>query len=350
MISAMATEVLVKRSNEVRLTALSSCSGCGAKLAAADVLPLFRDLAVGVDERVLVGCASGDDAGVFQLSEELALVQTVDFFTPLVDDPYEFGRIAAANALSDVYAMGGVPLTALNIVAFPLQQLGDEVLGEILRGGADVVRSAGAVVLGGHSIRDSEPKYGLAVTGVIDPARIVSNAGGRADDVLVLSKPLGVGAIVTAHKRGLASDELLDRAVAVMVALNDRAARSAVQAGAHAMTDVTGFGLLGHLHILCRESGLAAEIDAARVPAIDGVQDLLAAGEGISSGSRRNAEWTAGFAELADTVEPWRARLLSDATTSGGLLAAVPAQESQRLEGHAIGRLCAGAPGAIAVR
>jgi selenide, water dikinase len=345
----MVVKALDRQSVDVSLTALSSCSGCGAKLAAVDVLPLIRDLPVAGDERLLVGCASGDDAAVYQLDGRLALVQTVDFFTPLVDDPYDFGRIAAANAFSDVYAMGGMPLTALNIVAFPLTRLGGDVLGEILRGGADVARVAGAVVVGGHSIRDDEPKYGLAVTGIVDPSRMVTNAGARAGDVLVLSKPLGVGAIVTAHKRGRASDELLDRAVEVMVALNDDTARVAVGAGVHAMTDVTGFGLLGHLHNMCRASGLSAELDAASIPAIEGVRELLAAGEGISSGTRSNGEWAAGFTEIADTVEPWRARLLSDATTSGGLLAAVSVQDSHLLAGRVIGRLCSGVPGAITV-
>lgn len=208
---------------------------------------------------------------------------------------------------------------------------------------------AGAVVVGGHSIRDDEPKYGLAVTGIVDPSRMVTNAGARAGDLLVLSKPLGVGAIVTAHKRGLASDELLDRAVEVMVALNADTARIAVGAGVHAMTDVTGFGLLGHLHNMCRASGLSAELDVASIPAIEGVRELLAAGEGISSGARGNREWAAGFTEIADTVEPWQARLLSDATTSGGLLAAVSVQDSHLLAGRVIGRLRGGTPGAIAV-
>ena len=350
MIGGMATWVCDKPSSQVSLTALSSCSGCGAKLPALDLLPLIWELPAAADERVLVGFESCDDAAVFQLKQGLALVQTVDFFTPLVDDPYDFGRIAAANALSDVYAMGGTPVTALNIVAFPLQQLGGEVLGEIMRGGADVVGSAGAVVVGGHSIRDGEPKYGLAVTGIVDPVRIVTNAGGRDGDVLVLTKPLGAGAIVTAHKRGLARDGLLERAVQVMVALNDQAAREALDARVHAMTDVTGFGLLGHLHNVCRESGLSAELNAESVPAIEGVREMLADEAGVLSGTRRNAQWTSAFAEIGDTVEPWRARLLVDATTSGGLLAALPAENVHLLRGSVIGRLRAGTPGAIAVR
>lgn len=331
------------------LTALSGAGGCGRKLGPADLLPLVDGLPVPVDDRLLVGAASRDDAAVFRLREDLALVLTVDFFTPLVDDPYDFGRIAAANALSDVYAMGGTPLSALNIVAFPLRQLGGEVLREILRGGADVVGAAGAVIAGGHTIFDSEPKYGLAVTGMVDPARMTTNAAGREGDVLVLSKPLGSGAIVTAHKRGRGSDEMLREAVGTMVALNDRAAEAALDAGVCAMTDVTGFGLLGHLHNMCLASGLAAEVHAAGVPAMTGVEPLLAGGGGVSSGTKRNAEWAAGFTTIDLAVEPWRALLLADATTSGGLLAAVPVSRTDALTGVPIGRLCAGVPGAIEV-
>src|ERR671933_1216983 len=188
------------------------------------------------DPRLIVGHETFDDAGVFVLSEDLALVQTVDFFTPIVDDPYDFGRIAAANALSDVYAMGGEPVTALNLVAFPLERLGGDVLREILRGGGDVVRAAGALLVGGHSIDDPEPKYGLAVTGTVHPDEVLTNAGGRAGDALVLTKPLGVGAISTALKRGAGSAELLALAVEVMTTLNAEAARAARAAGAHGMT------------------------------------------------------------------------------------------------------------------
>jgi selenide, water dikinase len=331
------------------LTALASGAGCGCKLAAADLLPIVRDLPAPTDPRLLVGTPTGDDAAVFLLRDDLALVQTIDFFTPLVDDPYDFGRIAAANALSDVYAMGGTPLTALNVVAFPLEALGGEVLGAILRGGLDVVTAAGASIVGGHSIKDDEPKYGLAVTGTVDPRRMTTNAGGRAGDVLVLTKPLGVGAIVTAAKRGAAGDDLVAAAVAVMVELNAAASVAAVAAGVHAMTDVTGFGLLGHLHHVARESGLAAEIDAAAVPAIDGVAALLAGEDAVSGGSRRNAEWAAEFTTIDAGVEAWRARLITDATTSGGLLAAVPAAAAAAIPGTVIGRLVDGPRGTITV-
>jgi selenide,water dikinase len=331
------------------LTALASGAGCGCKIAAADILPVVRGLPTVQDPRLLVGSATSDDAAVFTLRDDLALVQTVDFFTPLVDDPYDFGRIAAANALSDVYAMGGTPVTALNLVAFPLETLGPDVLREILRGGQDVVSQAGALVVGGHSIADDEPKYGLAVTGLVDPAAMTSNAGGRAGDALVLTKPLGVGAIVTAQKRSGVPADLLAAAVHTMVRLNDEAAAAAREAGARAVTDVTGFGLLGHLHHLCRESGLAAEVDAAAVPAIDGVEDLLRDAGAVSGGSRRNGEWAEGFARFADDVPAWRRRLVTDATTSGGLLIAADPAAAASLPGPVIGRLAEGAAGTIAV-
>jgi len=334
----------------IPLTSLSSGAGCGCKLAAADLLPIVRTLPAATDGRLLVGTPTGDDAAVFRLTDELALVQTIDFFTPLVDDPYDFGRVAAANALSDVYAMGGTPVTAMNVVAFPLEQLGGDVLAAILRGGLDVVTEAGASVVGGHSIKDDEPKYGLAVTGTVHPDRIVTNAGGRAGDVLVLTKPLGVGAIVTAAKRGAAGPELVASAVDVMVALNARAAAAALAAGVHAMTDVTGFGLLGHLHNVARESGLGAELDAAAVPAIAGVEELLAGAGAVSGGSARNAEWAATFTTIAADVAPWRARLITDATTSGGLLVALPADRAAEVPGTVVGRLVDGAAGTIAVR
>jgi selenide, water dikinase len=333
----------------VPLTSLSHGAGCGCKLPAAALLPIVRDLPAATAPELLVGSATADDAAVWRVSDELALVQTVDFFTPVVDDPYDFGRIAAANALSDVYAMGGRPLTAMNLVAWPLDQLGPEPLAEVLRGGIDVVRSAGAEVVGGHSIDDPEPKYGLAVTGAVHPDRMVANAGGQAGDALVLTKPLGGGAVVTARKRGEADDALLAAAVAVMATLNAEASAAAVAAGASAMTDVTGFGLLGHLHSLARESGVAAEVDAAAVPAIEGVAALLADERGVSGGSRRNREYASGFATFAPDLDPWRERLVCDATTSGGLLIAIDRARATHLPGPVIGRLVAGEPGTITV-
>jgi selenide,water dikinase len=334
----------------VPLTSLSHGAGCGCKLPAAALLPIVRDLPHSADPRLLVGSATSDDAAIFRVTDELALVQTIDFFTPLVDDPYDFGRIAAANALSDVYAMGGRPLTAMNVVAFPLERLGGDVLRDILRGGLDVVAAAGASLVGGHSIDDAEPKYGLAVTGVVDPRALVTNAGGRVGDALVLTKPLGVGAIVTARKRGAADDDMLAAAVEVMTALNDTASEAAIAAGAHAMTDVTGFGLLGHLRNLARESGVAAEVVAAAVPAIDGVPELLSDDGAISGGSRRNGEYAAEFTTFAGDVPDWRRRLVADATTSGGLLVAVAPERAGEIPGAVVGRLADGEPGTIVVR
>lgn len=332
------------------LTSLAAGAGCGCKLPAAALLPIVLDLPRQADPRVLVGTATGDDAAVVRLTDELALVQTTDFFTPLVDDPYDFGRIAAANALSDVYAMGGTPVSALNLVAFPLETLGAETLSRILQGGLDVLTAAGASLVGGHSIEDAEPKYGMAVTGTVHPERYVSNAGGRAGDVVVLTKPLGVGAIVAARRRDRCDDALLARAVDVMTTLNAGASAAAVAAGAHAMTDVTGFGLLGHLHNVGRESGVAAQLDAAAVPAIEGVEPLLRSDDGVNGGSRRNAAWAAEFATFDGGVEEWRRRLVVDATTSGGLLVALPEDAAGGVPGTIVGRLVEGAAGTIAVR
>jgi selenide,water dikinase len=332
------------------LTSLAHGAGCGCKLGPAELLALVRELPPQDNPDVLVGTATADDAGVYRLTDELALVQTIDFFTPIVDDPYDFGRIAAANALSDVYAMGGRPVSALNVVAFPLERLGPDVLAAILRGGRDVCGAARVAVIGGHSIDDPEPKYGLAVTGVVAPGAVLTNANGRPGDALVLTKPLGVGAISTASKRGACPAELLQAAVDVMVALNAAAAEAAAAARAHALTDVTGFGLLGHLHSLARASGLAAEVDAAAVPAIVGVEALLADDTAVSGGSRRNRAYADGFTRWADGVPGWRQRLVCDATTSGGLLAAVPPEHASGVPGAVVGRLVDGAEGRISVR
>jgi selenide,water dikinase len=334
----------------IPLTSLSHGAGCGCKLSAAAIAPIVQGLPRSADPRLLVGSETADDAGVIQISGHLALVQTVDFFTPIVDDPYDFGRIAAANALSDIYAMGGTPVSALNLVAFPLERLGADVLSEILRGGADVVEDAGALLVGGHSIDDPEPKYGLAVTGTVHPAEVVTNAGGEPGDLLVLTKPLGIGAITTAFKRRAAGREHLAAAVEAMTTLNAEAAAAARAAGVHAMTDVTGFGLLGHLHELSEASGLAAEVDADAVPALPGVNELLCCDDAVAGGSRRNRAHAETFARFANGVPEWRRRLVCDATTSGGLLVAGPPGAASGIPGEVVGRLVPGAPGKIAVR
>src|ERR1700759_1829853 len=333
----------------VKLTSLSHGAGCACKVPAALLAPLVQALPRASDPNLLVGLETSDDAGIYRLREDLALVQTADFFTPIVDDPYDFGRIAATNALSDVYAMGGRPVGALNLVAGSVADLGAEMLGEVLRGGYDVVSAAGAVIVGGHTIDDPEPKYGLAVTGVIDPADVITNAGGRAGDALVLTKPLGAGAVTTALKKGLAGEDVLALAVEVMTELNAAGSRAARAAGAHGMTDVTGFGLLGHLHELTLASGLAAVVEADVVPVIAGVLELLADDRAIAGGGRNNRRYAEEFAVFDDGVDEVRRRLVTDAMTSGGLLVAVGRARADEVPGPVIGRLVEGEPGTITV-
>ncbi len=309
------------------------------------------------DPNVLVGHAASDDAGVYRLSDELALVQTVDFFTPVVDDPYDFGRIAAANALSDVYAMGGRPLTALNIAAFPVETLGTEILGHILAGGAAVAAEAGVTILGGHTVKDDEPKYGLAVTGTIHPNRVVTNGGARPGDLLLLSKPVGTGVLTTACKRDLIGEAELAPAVASMIRLNDRAAAAMLAHGVHGATDVTGYGLVGHGGELARASGVALAIDAHRVPLFAGVLELIEQGV-VPGGSQENLADHARFTQYADGVGAALRTVLSDAQTSGGLLIALPRAGAERVLAELadlgtvalIGEVLAGPAGAVLIR
>jgi selenide,water dikinase len=340
------------------LTSLSHGAGCACKIGPGDLHALLDRLPRSSDPAVLVASETADDAGVYRLSDELALVQTVDFFTPIVDDPHDFGRIAAANALSDLYAMGARPVTALNLVAYSLEQLGPDPLAEILRGGAEIAAEAGVAVLGGHSIDDPEPKYGMAVTGVAHPERIVRNATGRPGDRLFLTKPLGAGAVSTAAKRGAAPADLIERATAVMTTLNVRAAEAALAVGPSAMTDVTGFGLLGHLRELALASGVSARVEAGAVTAIEGVLELLAGEDGISGGNRRNREFADPFTRFGEDVDAARRALLCDPMTSGGLLIAVSeslaAEMEEALRAAApdtrpIGFLDSGEPGSIEV-
>lgn len=270
---------------------------------------------------LVVGLETPDDAGLFRAPSGDILVQTVDFFTPVVDDAYDWGRIAAANALSDVYAMGGAPLTALQLVGWPRDDLPFDVLDAVVEGGMDVMASAGCTVIGGHSIDDKEPKYGFAVTGIAPGGRYVTSSGALPGDLLVLTKPLGTGIISTAIKRGVAPVELIGTAVATMSALNRVACDAMLACDAHAATDVTGFGLLGHLHELLVASGVSAAITVAAVPLLPGVERLAA--DGIwPGGSRRNHEAAMAYTDAAD-VDPSTLRVLADAQTSGGLLVAV---------------------------
>ena len=332
----------------VRLTALSHGAGCACKLSPSELHPLLEELPAPDDPRVLVGSDTADDAAAFYVSPDMAILTTVDFFTPIVDDPYDFGCIAATNALSDIYAMGGEPLTALNLVAYSLEELGRDVLREILRGGHDAAAAAGVAVVGGHSIDDREPKYGMAVTGRVHPEHLVRNSTGRPGDDLYLTKPVGGGVISTAAKRGLAPDELVAEAIAVMTTLNRDAAAQALDSDLSAMTDVTGFGLLGHLHELAKASGVAAEIEAGAVPAIDGVLELLLSDDPpIAGGTRRNREWVEPSVTWADDVPEELRWLVTDAMTSGGLL--IAAAPGSGAPGTRIGRLTEGDPGEIAV-
>jgi selenide,water dikinase len=333
----------------VRLTSLSHGAGCACKISAADLAPIVAGLPRPRDPALLVDADTADDAAVYRLSDDLAIVQTADFFTPIVDDPYDFGRIAAANALSDVYAMGARPVLALNLVAFSLADLGATILQEILRGGAETVARAGASIGGGHSIDDPEPKYGLSVTGTVSPDAFLANAGGQPGDLLFLSKPIGAGLITTAAKRGLADDEIVARAIEVMTALNDRAAEDAVKAGASAMTDVTGFGLLGHLHELCAASGVGAELTSEAVPAIEGALELAVDERCIAGGTRRNGAQAERYTAWSPSVSEERRALLCDAMTSGGLLVAVPLERAEAAPGVQVGRLVSRGPGTISV-
>lgn len=281
------------------------------------------------DSRLLVGSNTLDDAAIFQLREDLALVQTVDFFTPVVDDPYSFGAIAAANALSDVYAMGGVPLTALNIVAFPSRRLPLDILVQILKGGAEKAQEAGVCIVGGHTIDDPEPKYGLAVTGLIDPKRAVTNREAKAGGLLVLTKPLGVGIITTAIKRKRASPEVIARVTRVMSALNKEAAEAMLEAEVDACTDVTGFGLLGHLWEMTCASGVGATITLGQVPVLPEAWELVR--EGIVPGGTHANHQYLEEAVIWEDISLEEQLVLSDAQTSGGLLIAVRPEHSERL-------------------
>ncbi|MGW4319601.1 selenide, water dikinase SelD [Streptomyces sp. NPDC004684] len=310
----------------VRLTQFAHGGGCACKIPPGeleDVLgALAAPLAPPTDTPLLVGTATGDDAAVVALpapggGPAQALVSTADFFTPVVDDPFDWGRIAAANALSDVYAMGGRPVVAVNLLAWPREVLPFELAREVLRGGLEIAAEAGCHVGGGHSVDDPEPKYGMAVTGLADPARLLRNDAGRPGLPLSLTKPLGLGVLNNRHK---ATGERFEQAVATMVALNRDAARAALAAGASCATDVTGFGLLGHLHKLARASNVTAVLDTAAVPYLDGAREAVRDGY-VSGGTRRNLDWVAPFTDFGDTDADTRL-LLADAQTSGGLLVA----------------------------
>jgi selenide,water dikinase len=313
----------------VQLTKLVKNAGCASKIPPADLARVLAQLPTVSDPRLLIGAATADDAGVFQVSPDLCLVQTVDVFTPSVDDPYTFGRIAACNSLSDVYAMGGKPLTALSIIGYPIHTLGDEPMQQMLKGGMDVLNEAGVVLVGGHSINDEEIKLGFAVTGLVDPKRTVSNAGAAPGDALLLTKPIGTGVIAFAAQLGRASAAALQAAAEAMTSLNRAAAEVMVRSGAHAGTDVTGFGLLGHLFHIVRESGVSAEVWWEAVPLLPEVRDYAAQGL-VSGAAERNREFASPAVHVAEGTPESVLDLLYDPQTSGGLLFTVPAREAER--------------------
>src|SRR5215470_8156750 len=310
-----------------RLTSYAHGGGCACKISPGELEQLVAGLLVtppaSTGTRLLVGLDDGDDAAVTELTgvtaggAGLAVVSTADFFTPVVDDAYDWGRIAAANALSDVYAMGGWPVLGVNLLCWPRDTLPLDLAAEVLRGGLDVAAQAGVPLAGGHSVDDPEPKYGLAVTGLADPARLLRNDMGQPGTPLSLTKPLGLGVLNNRHK---ATGEVFRHAVETMAALNADAARAALAGGAVCATDVTGFGLLGHLHKLARASGVTAVVDAAAVPYLDGARDALAGGY-VSGGTRRNLDWVRPWLDAGRAGED-ELLLLADAQTSGGLLVA----------------------------
>ena len=313
----------------LRLTQYAHGGGCACKIPPGELDTILAGLvgarrgatgggAAGApDADLLVGLDDGDDAAVVRIDGDRAVVATADFFTPVLDDPYDWGRVAAANALSDIYAMGGTPIVAVNLLGWPRDVLPMELVTDVLRGGLDVAREAGCPVAGGHSVDDPEPKYGMAVTGIADPNRLLRNDSGRAGMPLTLTKPLGIGVLNSRHK---ATGEVFGQAVATMTTLNRDAAAAALKGGAVCATDVTGFGLLGHLHKLARASGVTARLDARAVPYLDGAREALAAGY-VSGGTRRNLAWVRPALDAGDTGEH-ELLLLADAQTSGGLLVA----------------------------
>lgn len=320
---------------------------------------MLRQLPKQVSDKILVGLETSDDAGVYVLDGDRAIIQTLDFFTPIVDDPYEYGQIAAANSLSDVYAMGGVPLTAMNIVCFPMNDRPKEWLVEILRGGADKVAESGALLLGGHTVNDETIKFGLSVTGLARPEEITANSGARPGDCLVLTKAIGTGLVTTALKRGSADPADVEAATISMKTLNAAAQRAMVRVGARGATDITGFGLLGHLYEMAAASGISVTVDAAAVPFLPGA--LRYAEDGVNTGGGRgNQRYLGERVRFADTVREAVRVACFDPQTSGGLLIAVPEARTADLlaelerEGvpvrALIGRAHAGEPGSIEVR
>lgn len=343
---------------KIKLTSYSTKGGCGCKIGPADLSQVIRSLPQAQpDPNLLVGIDTSDDAGVYKLTDDLAIVQTVDFFTPIVDDPYSFGQVAAANAISDVYAMGGRPLTALNIVAFPIHTLDKQVLADILRGAGDKMKEAGITLVGGHSIDDKEPKFGMAVTGLVHPQKVLTNAGAKPGDKLILTKPIGVGILTTSIKKDKLSEAEVARVTEVMATLNKTAAETMEPFEVHACTDVTGFGLMGHSLEMAKGSGVGIRIYAEQVPVLPRVREL--AEEGFVPGGTKNnfahVQDSITFSDKLDQIGQW---ILCDAVTSGGLLISVNGEQADELlnklkaagvEASLIGETTTDHPGRIVV-
>jgi len=341
---------------DVRLTQFVENAGCASKIGQDDLKKALAGLPRSADPAVLVSADTCDDAGVYKLDDERALVQTVDVFTPVVDDAYLFGRIAAANSVSDVYAMGGRPITALSIAAFPIERLSHRVLNKMMQGGVDALAEAGVVLLGGHSIKDKEIKFGFAVTGLVHPARIITNDKARPGDALILTKPIGTGVISFAAQIGKARPDWVEAIGRSMAELNKSASETMIEAGVLCATDVTGFGLMGHLSEMAVQSGVSIEVRAADVPLFDGVRELV--GQGVISGAiERNREFSGQFVERGAGVPEDLETILYDPQTSGGLLMCVEAGRVEMVLGRlrergvaaaaVIGRVTEKSPGHI---
>ena len=313
----------MKSFEKIKLTKYSHGSGWACKIGPKDLAQVLGKLELNHYKDVIVGFNGSDDAAVVRLNDGKLIVQTVDFFTPIVDDPYEFGQIAATNSLSDIYAMGATPRFGLNIVGFPIKELPKEVLSEILRGGSDKAKEAGIPIVGGHSIDDQEPKYGLVITGEVDESKLIRNSTAHEGDALILTKPLGTGIISTAIKSGKVSDSRINQSIACMKTLNAHPSTLMIEFDAHAATDVTGFGLLGHLYEMCKASDLSAEIHFDDIPFLDEVHNLV--NEGIyPQGTRRNLDYVSEFVSFSNIVSDEQKIMTADAQTSGGLLVALP--------------------------
>ncbi len=313
---------------DIKLTKLAKCAGCGAKVGAGVLSQLLEDIKVRHDENLLVGFDKSDDASVYKINDDLAIVQTVDFFPPIADDPYTFGQIAATNAMSDIYAMGGEPKLALNIMAVP-KDMDKEHVHALLKGGYDKVYEAGALITGGHSILDDEPKYGLAVTGFINPNKIITNSGARVGDVLILTKPIGIGILTTAMKADLISEEGIKKAYELMTTLNKSARDVMVKYEVHACTDVTGFGLMGHLLEMVQGSDVNAVIETKKIDLLDEAYEMAKMGV-LPEGLYRNRSFAECFVD-GESVELAVQDMLFDPQTAGGLLMAVDKKDSDKV-------------------